>query len=121
MIVLNPTDSRPLYEQITEKLKELIIGGFLREEDKFPSVRELAQSLAINPNTIQKAYKQLEGEGYIIARPAKGYFVKSVEKANPERIEQLKGQLSDICDELHYLGVHKQEITRIIDSCYQKK
>ena len=75
MIHLNPTDSRPLYEQITEKLKELIIGGYLKENDKVPSVRELASQLAINPNTIQKAYKQLEADGYIFARPAKGYFV----------------------------------------------
>ena len=53
MINLNPTDSRPLYEQITEKIKDLIIGGYLKENDKIPSVRELAVSLAINPNTIQ--------------------------------------------------------------------
>ena len=65
MIQLDFGDHRPLYEQICEKIKELIISGVLVENDKIPSVREMAAILAINPNTIQKAYKELENEGYI--------------------------------------------------------
>ena len=65
MIQLDIGDHRPLYEQIRDKLKEMIIAGLLSENDKIPSVRELAGILAINPNTIQKAYRELEGEGYI--------------------------------------------------------
>lgn len=117
MIILNPTDSRPLYEQITEKMKDLIIGGYLKDNDKVPSVRELASQLAINPNTIQKAYKQLESDGYIHAKPAKGYFVKLPEN-NTGRISLLIKQLSDIIHELNYLGVSKNELTKIIDGYY---
>lgn len=114
MINLNPTDSRPLYEQITEKLKDLIIGGYLKENDKIPSVRELASQLAINPNTIQKAYKLLETDGYIFSRPAKGYFVK-LPDINNEKIEHLKSEMSDIVNELNYLGVKKEELNEIIN------
>lgn len=118
MINLNPTDSRPLYEQITEKLKELIIGGYLKENDKVPSVRELAAELAINPNTIQKAYKLLEADGYIFARPAKGYFVKLPEQ-NTERIPLLLEQMDDIVHELCYLGAKKEELADIIGRYYK--
>lgn len=118
MIILNPTDSRPLYEQITDKLKELIIGGYLKENDKVPSVRELAAELAINPNTIQKAYKQLEADGYIFARPAKGYFVRLPEQ-NTGRISLLTGQMEDIVHELHYLGAKKSELTAVINKYYE--
>lgn len=119
MINLNPTDSRPLYEQITEKMKDLIIGGYLKENDKVPSVRELAASLAINPNTIQKAYKELESEGYIFAKPAKGYFVRLPDK-NTGRIELLIKQMSDITHELNYLGIPKNELIDVINQFYEK-
>lgn len=119
MINLNPTDSRPLYEQITEKMKDLIIGGYLGENDKFPSVRDLAASLAINPNTIQKAYKLLEADGYIFAKPAKGYFVRLPDK-NTSRIELLIKQMSDIVHELNYLGASKSELIDIINQFYEK-
>ncbi len=117
MIVLNPTDSRPLYEQITEKLKDLIIGGYLKENDKVPSVRELASGLSINPNTIQKAYKQLEGEGYIYSKPAKGYFV-NVTKHNNERITLLADELDEVVKELSFIGADRGTIMKIINKYY---
>lgn len=114
MINLNPTDTRPLYEQITEKYKELIIGGYLKENDKVPSVRELASHLAINPNTIQKAYKNLENDGYIYAKPAKGYFVKAPQINNTRKTELLK-QFFDIGNELFFLGCTKDELQKEIN------
>ena len=60
MIQLNYGDVSPIYEQIKQRFKDLIVKGVLKENDKIPSVRELALNLAINPNTIQKAYKELE-------------------------------------------------------------
>ena len=75
MFQLDFKDRRPIYEQIKEKMKFLIIGGAMKEGEKISSVRELAVSMAINPNTIQKAYKELESEGYIYSVTAKGYFV----------------------------------------------
>lgn len=120
MIILNPTDSRPLYEQIEEKIKEMIIGGFLKEDDKIPSVRELAQHLAINPNTIQKAYKQLELDGYIFARPAKGYFVKTPEKKD-EKFDILQEQFKDLIKEMNFLGYPKEKLNSLIDKYYKEE
>lgn len=119
MIYLNPTDSRPIYEQICEKLRELIIGGYITENDKIPSVRELASSLSINPNTIQKAYKLLEIEGYIYSKPAKGYFV-GVTKRSEQRLPVLLKQFEETLEELEFLGCEKEELLKIIDKKYLK-
>ncbi len=74
MISLNYRDGRPIYEQIKDGLRQLIVTGALREGEKLPSVRTLASSLAINPNTIQRAYTELESEGYIYSIAGKGSF-----------------------------------------------
>lgn len=71
MISLNYRDSRPIYEQIRDGLRKLIVTGALSADEKLPSVRALAAQLAINPNTIQRAYNELEGEGYIYSVPAR--------------------------------------------------
>ena len=117
MIHLNLTDPSPLYEQITEKMKDLIIRGYLEENDKIPSVRELAQELAINQNTIQKAYKQLEMDGYIYARPAKGYFVKKPDMRE-DKFPQLLEGIPDLVRELYFLGYPKEKILELIEKCY---
>ena len=75
MIHLDYRDTRPIYSQITEGFREQILSGVLQPGDKLPSVRELAGSLTINPNTIQRAYRELEGEGWIATVPGKGCFV----------------------------------------------
>ena len=75
MLQLNPKDHAPLYEQIKEQMKELIMTGVLKADEQIPSVRELAQMLTINPNTIQKAYKELEQEGFVYSIRGKGNFV----------------------------------------------
>ena len=117
MINLNPKDSRPIYEQICEKFRELIIGGYLKENDKIPSVRDMAASLAINPNTIQKAYKTLEVEGYIYSRPAKGYFV-GITKQSEQRLPLLLKQLEECVVELRFLGYEKEDVLKIIEEKY---
>ena len=75
MIQINYHDSRPIYEKVKDSLRQLILSGALPEGDRLPSVRELAVSLTINPNTIQRAYRELEQEGYIVSVPGKGSFV----------------------------------------------
>ena len=72
MISLNYRDSRPIYEQIRDGLRKLIVTGALGADEKLPSVRALAAQLAINPNTIQRAYNELEGEGVHLLRPRQG-------------------------------------------------
>ena len=80
MIQLNFRDARPIYEQVKEGFRQLILTGALPADTKLPSVRELAGELAINPNTIQRAYRELEAEGYICSVPGRGSFVRDVSK-----------------------------------------
>ena len=75
MITINYRDPRPIYEQIQTELRRLMLTGVLPPGSRLPSVRELAGQLAINPNTIQRAYRELEAEGYILSMPGKGSFV----------------------------------------------
>ena len=122
MIQLDIGDHRPLYEQIRDKLKEMIIAGLLSENDKIPSVRELAGILAINPNTIQKAYRELEGEGYIYSVKAKGFFVSEIkENGDSGKIADLKEEISPLIRELKFLGYKKEKIFRIIEKIYQEE
>ncbi len=69
---LDVQSGKPVYEQLMDKLKELMINEVLQEHNQLPSIRILAQELTINPNTIQKAYKQLESDGFIYTLPGKG-------------------------------------------------
>ena len=75
MIELDYRDSRPLYEQVAERLRELMFKGALPQDAQLPSVRSLATELSINPNTIQRAYTELERQGYIYSIKGKGSFV----------------------------------------------
>ena len=75
MIILDYRDRRPIYEQVISRFQELMLTGALEKDSQLPSVRSLAMELAINPNTIQRAYRELEAEGYILSMPGKGSFV----------------------------------------------
>lgn len=121
MIQLDFSDHRPLYEQIKEKLKELIISGALGENEKIPSVRELASSLAINPNTIQKAYKDLENEGYIYSRRASGSFVmpRSAVAENTEQSELFE-RFDAIIKEMMFCGISRSEAEHRMKNVYEK-
>ena len=75
MVTLNYRDARPIYAQIIDGFREQIAAGILVEGEKLPSVRELAAQLTINPNTIQRAYRELESGGWITSVSGKGCFV----------------------------------------------
>ena len=115
MISLNYRDSRPIYEQIKDGLRKLIVTGALRTDDKLPSVRALAQQLSINPNTIQRAYNELEGEGYIYSVPGKGSFAAAVAGADTERKKELLAKVREMLSELRYLGVTRKELLALLD------
>ncbi len=120
MFRLDFGDHRPLYEQIKDKIKELIISGALKEGNKIPSVRELAAVLAINPNTIQKAYKDLETEGYIYSQRAKGSFVSpKSEAAAAEKTEKLYEKLDEVIKEMAYLKIDLAKINERVDKTYK--
>ena len=103
MLSLNYRDSRPIYEQVRDGLRRLIITGAIPAGDKLPSVRAMAGQLAINPNTIQRAYESLEQEGYAYSVPGKGSFA-----ALPQDVAKLDA----IVQELVYLGMTPEDIGR---------
>ncbi len=114
MISLNYRDSRPIYEQIRDGLRKLIVTGALSADEKLPSVRALAAQLAINPNTIQRAYNELEGEGYIYSVPGKGSFAAANAPPDSARRAELLTQVRELLSELRYLGVSQQELLNLV-------
>lgn len=110
MISLNYRDSRPIYEQIRDGLRKLIVTGALGADEKLPSVRALAAQLAINPNTIQRAYESLEAEGYVYSIPGKGSFAAPRTGVDEERRDRLLGQFDSLTAELLYLGVTRDRL-----------
>ena len=114
MIQLNYRDSRPIYEQVKDGLRQLIINGVLTEGSRLPSVRELAVSLTINQNTIQRAYRELEAEGYTVSVPGKGSYVSRENDAAKARKAELMEKLSALTAELHSLGVSEEDMRAMI-------
>ncbi|MBO6041340.1 MAG: GntR family transcriptional regulator, partial [Oscillospiraceae bacterium] len=91
-------------------LRRLVVTGVLPPGEKLPSVRELAGQLAINPNTIQRAYRELESEGYIVSVPGKGSFAARREPENDPRRTELIARLQETARELMWLGMSAEEI-----------
>ncbi|WP_397304392.1 GntR family transcriptional regulator [Peribacillus butanolivorans] len=115
MFELDVQSRKPIYEQLMDKIKELMISEVLQEHNQLPSVRILAQKLTINPNTIQKAYKQLELDGYIYTLPGKGNFVAPPKTLkNSLKEEKIKSELAKVLAEALYIGIDKNEIYKLV-------
>ncbi len=114
MININFRDSRPIYEQVKTTLRKLIVSGAMSPDEKLPSVRELASQLVINPNTMQRAYRELEQEGYIISIPGKGSYANLSAQVDEGRKKELLTAMDEIVAELLYLGVTPDELDRRI-------
>ena len=114
MISLNYRDSRPIYGQIKDGLRKLIVTGALGPDEKLPSVRALATQLSINPNTIQRAYNELEGEGYIYSVPGKGSFATGSAGADEVRRKELLSKARELLAELKYLGVPEEDLLSLV-------
>jgi len=110
MISLNYRDARPIYEQVKDGLRHLVVTGAVEPGEKLPSVRALAAALAINPNTIQRAYAELESEGYLISQPGKGSFAAQAAGRDGARREALLVQLDAAVSELLFLGMTVEEL-----------
>ena len=115
MFDLNLRDSRPIYEQLKDRLRQLIISGGIREGEQLPSVREMAAQLAINPNTIQRAYRELEQEGYVQSIPGKGCFAMKQIAGDTKRMETLWETLEKAAAELRFLGVTTEDLISRIE------
>ena len=114
LININFRDPRPIYEQVKEGFRQLILSGALAADEKMPSVRELAAGLAINPNTIQRAYRELEQEGYICSVPGRGSFVLERSGALAARRKELLAELEERVRQLRGLGMSEEEILQYI-------
>jgi len=118
MILIDYNNKRPIYEQVVSGIKRLILNGVLEPDEKLPSVRSLAVELSINPNTIQRAYGELERDGYIYSVKGKGNFVSAdgsvMEHEKDKMFEELEGQLR-LCKES---GITKKEIEVCVQAVF---
>ncbi|BAM47789.1 GntR family transcriptional regulator [Amphibacillus xylanus] len=115
MFELDLRSRDPIYQQLVDKFKSLIIKNVLQPDEQLPSVRTLAQQLTVNPNTIQKAYRELEAQGYIYSVKGKGSFVSPTnEQDNHEAIQLLKTEIKKLLLEAAFLGVTEEELFELV-------
>ncbi len=121
MLKLDLRSRTPIYEQLMDKVKDMIINKVLKPDEQLPSVRELAMELGINPNTIQKAFRELEHLGYIYSLQGKGSFVMpQINIDNSKRRVELMQEFKKIINELLFLGSSQDELRQIVESCLQE-
>ena len=116
MFQLDLTSHKSIYQQVIDNFKELIMTEVLPVNTKLPSVRELSKDLTINPNTVQKAYRELEREGFVYSASGRGTFVADKSKILPDlrRIEEIKREITASYKDLLYLGLTEDEAKAII-------
>lgn len=121
MIHVDFRDAHPIYEQVKEQFRRLIVQEVLSVDEKLPSVRELAAALAINPNTIQRAYRDLEQEGYVYTIAGKGSFVAGSPTLNEKQQQELLKKLSMVLEECYYGKIAKKVVEQQVDNCYKQE
>lgn len=122
MFKIDVMSEKPIYEQIIEQVEQFILIGILNPNDKIPSVRSMSTKLLVNPNTIQKAYSELDNKGIICSVPGRGCFVseEAVNILNKNKREKLS-ELEKMVFELAIAQVEKKEINECVDRAYEKK
>lgn len=118
MIILDYRDTRPLYEQIVDKFQTLILKGVLEPNSRMPSVRSLAVELSINPNTIQRAYSELERMGFLYTVKGRGNFVAYDESLRKVRREEILAKLDALAQEAREFGISREEVTQRLAAAY---
>lgn len=121
MILLDFKDSRPIYEQVAEKLQEMMLLGVLEEGAQMPSVRSLATELSINPNTIQRAYAELERKGCIYTVRGRGSFAGNVAALRKMKKEELSHRLGTLAKEAKELGLGQEEFQKMAEAAYARQ
>lgn len=112
MAIIDYQDGRPIYEQIVDYYKHLILIGALDQDTQMPSVRNLAMELSTNPNTVQKAFMELERQGFIYTVKGRGNFVKNNQSLKQERQDELENQLVELYQEAKRLDMDLEALTR---------
>ena len=115
MILIDYKDRRPLYEQIVEKLSDLMVRGILEQDSQLPSVRSLATELSMNPNTIQRAYAELERQGYIYSIQGKGSFVADGKRLADGIRKDWEKQFDTAIEEGLRIGVNYQDMINMLE------
>ncbi|MGG1651429.1 GntR family transcriptional regulator [Paenibacillus sp. NRS-1780] len=122
MFELDIRSRKPIYEQLIDKVKEMIVYGSLQPDEQLPSVRVLSAQLTVNPNTIQKAYRELEREGYIYSVQGKGSFVTPAghQPQQMKRDEIRAALLKQMIEAVHF-GFTQQEVDALYVEATQLK
>ena len=121
MIALDYRDRGPFYEQIIERFQDLMYQEVLKENEKLPSVRSLAMELSINPNTIQRAYTELERQGFIYSVKGKGSFVADSGRLRRERLREWEREFDRLAEEGFQIGLSAEDLTGRIRSLEEKR
>ena len=121
MLSINFKDPRPIYEQVRDSLRQMILRGAIAPGEKLPSVRELAASLAINPNTIQRSYRELESLGLIHTVPGKGAFAATDDAATRRRQEELLSLFRETAAECKLLGIGEETLNDVLHQVFGKE
>ncbi|OPZ94440.1 MAG: HTH-type transcriptional repressor YtrA [Firmicutes bacterium ADurb.Bin419] len=122
MINIDARSSKPIFEQVVDKIKENIMMGGLKPGEKMPSIRELSKMLTINPNTVSKAYAELERQKLIETISGKGTFVSQnfKPKVDEDRLKKLVAVLKEAVIEAHYMGIDKKRMSEIMEGIYNE-
>lgn len=117
MFQLDHKSRKSIYEQIVDNIKELILAGIIKPEEKLPSVRDLSKTLTVNPNTIQKAYRELERQNYAYSVSGVGTFVSTPEddSIDEELLKEVKNRIAKDIKELYFIGLSKEEVKKVVD------
>lgn len=122
MIKINTSNPEPIFLQISKGIIELIIEGTFKENSLIPSVRNLAFELKVNPNTVQRAYKELERDGWIYVLRGEGYVVKEIPKKGIEKyLKEKKNLIEKELYTLKKIGFKKEEILNLINEIWREK
>ena len=121
MITLDYADRRPIYEQVVEKMKDLILLGVLVTDEQLPSVRELAMDLSINPNTVQRAYAELERQGVIYCVKGRGNFVASISTVKDKHKEEVKTRLLELVGMAKKADITEADFVTLVKEFYSEQ
>lgn len=117
MFQLDQKSRKSIYEQIVDNIKELILAGIIKPEEKLPSVRDLSKTLTVNPNTIQKAYRELERQNYAYSVSGVGTFVSQPDNNTIDEnlLKEIKMRIAKEIKELYFIGLSKEEVKKVVD------
>ncbi len=119
-IIVDVKSRKPIYEQLVESVKTSVVKGFMKPDEPLPSVRQLAGELAINPNTIQKAYAELERQGIVYSVPGKGSFVSSdIKEVKDAHKNEILSQIEELAEHAREGGISKEEIIDTINKLWR--